>query len=175
MKKTSQRNEDRAEQKLRFVVGPEGGVFYDPSGKAPAEGVFVPLSQVKEEIESGKLFETLNVKGEEGVLNQVLQQATKRFAKALSLAKKTGALVVGTANVLEKAKAGKLHHILLAKDAGKDVKRKIEALNALVSCEMHTNVYDEALGGVNIVVVGITNSKKAAPLLKELEILTTVK
>ena len=160
---------------LRFVAGPDGVVYYDPSGKAPGVAVEIELEAVAEEITSGKLAESLQATVKEDLLETVILQEKKKFSAGLSLAKKAGILVVGSQNVLQGLREKKVKHVLLAEDAGQDIGKKLYSFKGCCTCLMHTNVYDEALGGYNIVVVGLLNEDKAAPLLKAVKILSNMR
>lgn len=158
--------------KIRFVAGPDGFVYYDPSGKAAGDFVLVDLEDVKDVISSKSLEQSLPAKMSDDFVGFMTNQLINRFKTNLSLAKKAGVVVTGTPKVLEGLKSGKVRKVLLAEDAGADIRKKLKAYAHQYTCLLHTNVYDEALNGSNIVLIGITHPAKATPLFETIEILS---
>ncbi len=79
----------------------------------------------------------------------------------LGLAKAARAIITGEDKVVEKLKQHKLHLILLAKDSGssttKKIKDKASFYGVRVNCELTSQELSQAIGEINIHVIGIYN------------------
>lgn len=160
---------------IRLVVGPDGYIYYDPSGKAAGESILIDIEQLKEVIESREIEAKLSAKLSDDFLETMHKQLINRFKTNLSLAKKAGVVVINATKVLEGLNKGSIQKVLIAENAGKDISKKLQVFKQQYTCLLHTNVYDEALNGSNIVLVGITKPTYAKPLFDTIKIITSMR
>lgn len=112
--------------KLRFVLGPDGQVYFDLSGKAPGESV--ELSARRDEF--NKALSQLDQLGRvpEDLVQQVEKMLLKRFEQSLNMAKKAGVVSLGFDKAKQAIEKGKARLIILAEDAGKDIKGRVNSM-----------------------------------------------
>lgn len=116
---------------IRFVAGPDGRVWPDLQEKLPGRGFWV--SCVAEHLETAirkKLFAKAArtaLRADETLLEQVRDQLACRLQQLLGLARRSGALVTGFAQVEPAIAHGKIALLLIATDAGADGRAKLAA------------------------------------------------
>tara|TARA_R110000868_G_scaffold262401_2_gene521091 strand:- start:70202 stop:70765 length:564 start_codon:yes stop_codon:yes gene_type:complete len=145
-------------ERLRFVKGPEGSLWFDVDEKAPTEAeVFIPCEKdlLCKALE-GKLFEeALQVTVPSDILETVTSTLKKKLVASLSLAKKSGLTVLGLEKVKEIYHKGNIATVFLAGDAGGDVTKRVHSWEVGVCSELLKDELSHALGGENISLVGL--------------------
>ena len=114
---------------LRFTVTTEGLVIPDFKKRLPGKGVYVTNSKsmLLEAVSKGSFGKALKtqVKANKELVAQVESVLFKQALDAISLAKKSGTLVLGLDKVLDAIKKDKAAFVLEAVDAGEDGHKKI--------------------------------------------------
>jgi len=117
---------------LRFVVGPDGFIVPDLSGKLPGRGIWLsPSRDMLEKACKKQLFARsakAKVKIADDLIDQIDTQLTKRCLDALGLAKRAGHLVAGFEKTKAWLSSGKVKVLVQAADAAEDGRGKIRAL-----------------------------------------------
>ncbi len=128
---------------LRFVVGPDGFVVPDLSGKLPGRGIWLsPSRDMLEKACKKQLFARsakAKVKVADDIIDQLDAQLTKRCLDALGLAKRAGHLVAGFEKTKAWLSSGKVKVLVQAADAAEDGRGKIRALARAIDPDMLTN------------------------------------
>jgi len=159
---------------LRFVHGPDGCIWFDPSGKAEGKAVFVRPERhlFHDVLERGALEETLNAQQQGDLSNQVEQALKNRFLQSLGLARKAGDVVLSLEKVQEAQQKGKLVAALVAEDIGVDGKRALyhweeEGFQAI---QLGTKEdFSEAIGATNCGVIGLKVGHSALTIMKAMK------
>jgi len=144
-------------QLLRFVVTPDGMVVPDLYKKLSGKGIYVSCSYatLAKAVSKG-LFAKVMKKGVKTApdLLQIVENLLRRSAlNAISLAKKSGNVVIGLDKVTEAIKFDKVDFVLEANDAGADGHKKIQhkAENLIIYRLFSVEELDKALDKVNTV------------------------
>lgn len=151
---------------LRFVVGPEGQLVADVSGKLPGRGLYtLPSRLTVSEAISKKAFPRA-AKGPvtipDGFIDQLQSQLERRVADALSIARKAGQVVTGFEKVDEAVKFGKAAALIHAADASADQVRKLRSDDLPAFRELPRDVLSQVLGRENAVHVAVLHGPAAA-------------
>lgn len=117
---------------LRFVADPDGEIVFDRKRNLPGRGVWVTArADLVREAVRRKLFgRALKAKVEVAadLADDVARQLRAAVARALSLARKGGALVTGFDAVAEAIRGGRVTALIHAADAGADGVAKLRAM-----------------------------------------------
>ena len=153
------------EELLRFVVGPEGQLVADLSGKLPGRGLYVTCSRLLlAEAISKRAFSKAakeQVSIPDGFLDQLQSQLGRRMADALSLARKAGQVVTGFEKVDEALKFGHAAALVHAADASEDQVRKLRSAELPTFRELPREVLSQVLGRENAVHVAVLHGPAA--------------
>ena len=144
---------------LRFVKAPNGEVVFDLSGKAPGRGAYcLPNQSALALALKKRAFERkLAGKVPENFIENIIQLLKADALKALGLAKKANALVLGVDNIL--GQRNHLAGVLLAADMGQDAAKRLQPL-PLEKCTVFKNAeLAEALGQPHVAAAGLTNAQ----------------
>ena len=146
-------------QLLRFVKGSDGLIWFDLSGKAEGESVYLSPECWKDDGVVDFLEKKLAATVCEGFVEQTEKNVMKRSLQQLGLLKKAGRVTLGAAQVNSELKERKVKAVLLAEDAGKDVFTKSQnwlKYGADVCVFGKKDQFSSALGVENCAVVGLS-------------------
>ncbi|EZP51580.1 MULTISPECIES: DUF448 domain-containing protein [Sphingomonas] len=173
---------DHRENLIRLAIAPDGQVLPDVRAKAPGRGAWIGVTRaaLEEAIAKKKLRGALAraFKGAELVIPDDLPEriatALERNAlDRLGLESRSGLLLTGSEKIETAARAGQLHALYHAADAGSDGNRKLDqawrigadregsALRGVV-LPMPRPILSLALGRENVVHIGLTDRAAAA-------------
>ena len=173
---------DHRENLIRLAIAPDGQVLPDVRAKAPGRGAWIGVTRaaLEEAIAKKKLRGALAraFKGAELVIPDDLPEriatALERNAlDRLGLESRSGLLLTGSEKIETAARAGQLHALYHAADAGGDGNRKLDqawrigadregsALRGVV-LPMPRPILSLALGRENVVHIGLTDRAAAA-------------
>jgi len=156
---------------IRFVVGPGNVLVADLSGKLPGRGLYVLASRLTlAEAISKKTFSRAaktQVTIPEGLMAQVESQLARRVGEALSLARKSGQVVIGFDQVEAAIKTGKVEALVHAADAGADGIKKLSAYKGPVFTQLSRERLSEVLGKENAVHAAVIHGPMAPFFLEE--------
>jgi len=128
------RERDGRENLIRLALAPDGRVLPDVRAKAPGRGAWIGVTRVELEVAlaKGKLRGALARAFKTGEfmlapeLPQLIADALQRATlDRLGLEAKSGTLLTGTDRIADAARAGKLHALYHAADAGEDGMRRL--------------------------------------------------
>jgi len=158
---------------LRFVVGPDGKIYLDLTGKLTGKAAYVlpkkkyinaALASMPQALELDKAPDSAQV------LAEVKAQLTKRFLGSLGLARKSGGVVLGTDKVCENLQKGYVTDVILATDTAEHTASKVKnlayALGAKIFSVADRESLSTALGQKNCAVVGILDKPQARPIFE---------
>ncbi len=157
-------------QLIRCVVGPDQQVWPDLQEKMPGRGLWLSCDAavLTAAIQKNSFAKAAKapVRAAPDIVQRVRQQLLQRLAQYLGLAKRSGAVIQGFAQVEPAARNGQLAVLFIARDAGADgpakLRNKIAAaqvITALTSTEL-----GQALGAEQLVYVGV----QAQPLVPQI-------
>lgn len=156
---------------IRFVVGPNDVVVADLAGKLPGRGMYVTASRLAVAEAIAKRAFSRAAKTQvtipDGFLANVEAQLQRRVAEALSLARKSGQVIVGFEKVEEAAKKGVVEALLHADDAGADGTKKLAGYSGPVFTQLPRALLSEVLGRENAVHAAVTHGPMAAFFIEE--------
>lgn len=158
---------------MRFVLGPDGAVAPDFSGKLPGRGAWVSAS--RDAIETARKKGAFARAFKAGapappdLADRVEAGLARSALSALGLARKTGDAVLGFEKVRASLKAGKIAVLVTASDAGEDGRRKLRGLArgaapVVLFCGRELSA---ALGRDGVVHVALKRGPAAARFLRE--------
>ncbi len=160
------------EQLLRFAVSPDGIVVPDIAEKLPGRGLWIKADRATLEAATAKnpfaRVARRQVKVPADLKDQVVSLTRQRLIDAVGFARRAGSAVAGFEKVEAWARAKKLQVLLLATDAGKDGRGKLEALspNAHIIDVLDSEALAGIFGTIGIVVyAGISDKAHAARLI----------
>jgi len=168
-----------AEQLVRFVAGPDGGLVPDLAEKLPGRGLWVEARRdVFEKAAKKGLFSRAarqSVSVPDGLAELTGKLLAKRALESLSLARRAGVLVSGLDRVLELIGKGKALAVVEAADAGADGKRRLRArLKALERQDLPVvtgpgaEQFGLALGRPNVIHAALTDRRMKEKVLADL-------
>lgn len=159
------------EELLRFVIGPEGQLVADVSGKLPGRGLYTLPSRltVAEAIAKKSFARAAKqpVSIAEGFLDLLQSQLERRVADTLSIARKAGQVVTGFEKVDEAVKYGKAAALIHASDASPDQVRKLRSDELPTFQELPRALLSHVLARENAVHVAVLHGPAAALFLRE--------
>ncbi len=162
---------------IRLALGPDGRVLPDVRAKAPGRGAWIGVTRAELEaaLAKGKLRGALSRAFKTGEftlspdLPALVEEALRRATlDRLGLEAKSGNLLTGTDRIADAARAGKLHALYHAADAGEDGMRRLaqawrvgsgregEGLRGL-ALPVERPILSLALGRENVVHLGLTD------------------
>ena len=162
---------------IRLALAPDGRVLPDVRAKAPGRGAWIGVTRVELEaaLARGKLRGALARAFKTGEftlppdLPALIEDALRRATlDRLGLEAKSGTLLTGTDRIADAARAGKLHALYHAADAGEDGMRRLaqawrvgsgregEALRGL-ALPVARPILSMALGRENVVHLGLAD------------------
>lgn len=143
---------------VRFVLSPDGEVTPDIAARLPGRGLWVTATRAAVEEASAKNLFSRAAKTKARVpegLADLTENLLRRHALGLlGLARSAGAAVMREALVLEAQSAGALAGILLASDAGGDIRKKLMRANLFFDGFTRDEL-GAALGRGDCAVVGL--------------------
>jgi len=160
---------------LRFVLDPAGQVTFDMGKRLPGRGIWlIPRRDVLETAVKKNAF-ARSAKSEAGIpadlVDRVETQVRQTLLDRLGLARRSGALVVGTEKTKDKLKQGKLRLLVLASDGSEktlDPMIRIAEDTATKVLRSETaQTLAQALGRATAVCSGVTDSRLAKTILAD--------
>lgn len=156
---------------IRFVRGPDGAVVPDIERKLPGRGVWVSLSRerVKEAVKRKAFSRGLGEATVDPHLPDLVASLLRKAALAyLSLAKKAGVLVAGSAKVEKLLAAGEVRLLIHAREAAPGGQSKLDGMARPGTATVRLFASDEmslALGRPNVIHAAVTGGGIAERLL----------
>ncbi|MFL6859260.1 MAG: DUF448 domain-containing protein [Sphingomicrobium sp.] len=123
------------EELIRLALGPDGEVAPDVRARAPGRGAWIGVARAEldEANAKGKLkgalaraFKTNDVKVPADLGERIEQALRQTALDRLGMEARSGNLVNGSDRVENAARAGKVHLLIHAADAGEDGRRKLD-------------------------------------------------
>ena len=158
---------------IRFVRGPDGTVVPDIDRKLPGRGVWVSLSRVlvADAVKRQAFRRGLGESSSAGpdLPDQVGGLLRKAAVSYISLAKKAGEAVTGTAKVEEMVAAGRARLVIHAREAAQNGRQKIDNLSGpgVETLGFFTsNELDLAFGRANVIHAAVAKGGLAEKLLQ---------
>jgi len=160
-------------QLIRFVRGPDDAVVPDINRKLPGRGVWVGLSK-KRVAEAVKRQAFRRGLGETSLAgldlpDQVGGLLRKAAVSYISLAKKAGEAVTGTAKVGEMVATGRARIVIHAREAAQNGRQKIDNLSgpSVETLSLFTSTeLDLAFGRANVIHAAVAKGGLAQKLLQ---------
>lgn len=156
---------------IRFVVDPKGVLVPDLAGKLPGRGMYTTASRLTlAEAIAKRAFSRAagaQVTIPDGLIHTVHKQLERRVAEALSLARKSGQVVMGFEKVEAAAKKGEVEAIIHAEDAGEDGVKKLGFYHGPVFKQLPRDLLSEILGRENGVHAAVIHGPAAAFFIEE--------
>jgi predicted RNA-binding protein YlxR (DUF448 family) len=173
------------EELIRLALGPNGQVAPDVRARAPGRGAWVGVGRkaLDEANAKGKLKGALSRALKTGVLDvpadlsERIEAALRQHAlDRLGMEAKAGNLINGSDRVEQAARAGKVHLLVHAADAGEDGRRRLDQAwrvggggqTGLVFPEDRT-ILSMALGRENVVHIALTDAGAARRVLHAID------
>jgi predicted RNA-binding protein YlxR (DUF448 family) len=174
---------------IRLALAPDGQVLPDIRAKAPGRGAWIGVDRpaLEQAVAKGKLKAALARAFKDNALT-VPDDLPARIAAALEravldrlgLESRAGTLITGSDRIADAARAGRLHLLLHAADAGADGNRRLDqawrvgsdregsGLRGLV-LPVARPILSVALGRENVVHIGVTDAGAARRLREMLD------
>jgi uncharacterized protein len=162
------------EELIRFVLDESGRVWPDLAEKLSGRGLWVGCDTELLQTAIRKNHFAKAMRGqariEAGLLEAVETQLVRRLQDALGLARRSGAVITGFAQIEPAARAGQLAVILIARDAGDDGQRKLKNLISPEKILMPLMAAEQgaALGSENLVYLGLNRKHLQEKLLRRI-------
>ena len=173
---------------VRLVLGPDNQVHPDVRAKAPGRGAWIGVSRAELEtaLAKGKLkgalaraFRSQAVEIAPDLPDRVEQALARAALDRLGMEARSGTLINGADRVEQAARAGKVHLLLHAADAGADGRRRLDQawrvggaqeLGRAQGLEIPADrtILSMALGRENVVHAALTDRGAAARVLAAL-------
>ncbi|WP_344706298.1 DUF448 domain-containing protein [Sphingomonas swuensis] len=183
----TRRTADKAEL-IRLVLGPDGQVHPDVRARAPGRGAWIGVSKAELEtaLAKGKLrgalaraFKTQAVEVSPDLPERIEQALARGALDRLGMEARSGTLVNGSDRIEQAARAGKVHLLLYASDAGSDGRRRLDQAWRVGGAEelghrhgleipATRTILSMALGRENVVHAALTDRGAAARVLEAL-------
>lgn len=183
----TRRTADKAEL-IRLVLGPDNQVHPDVRAKAPGRGAWIGVSRAELEtaLAKGKLkgalaraFKSQKVEIGPDLPDRIEAALARAALDRLGMEARSGTLINGSDRVEQAARAGKVHLLLHAADAGADGRRKLDQAWRVGGAEEHGHshgleipaertILSMALGRENVVHAALTDRGAAARVLAAL-------
>ena len=172
------RRKGTKDELIRLALGPDGEVAPDVRARAPGRGAWIGVGRaaLDEALTKGKLkgalaraFKSNKLQLPADLGEQVSQALRQSALDRLGMEAKAGNLINGSERVEAAARAGKVHLLIHAADAGEDGNRRLDQAwrvgggtgQGLVFPEGRT-ILSMALGRENVVHVALTDRAAAA-------------
>lgn len=156
---------ENAADMLRFVRAPDGELTPDLAGKLPGQALWTCNRRSLVERLAG------DEKAADDLPDRVEMLMRRQLAALLGLARKAGQLLTGFAKVDAALKAGRLHMLVIAENAGADGLRKLagkaKAQNIAIMQGLSGEELTMALGRENVIHAGLTDAGWAGKLADE--------
>lgn len=169
------------EELVRLVLGPDGQVHPDVRAKAPGRGAWIGVSRPEFEtaLAKGKLkgalaraFKTQDFAIPADLPERIERELERAALDRLGMEARSGTLINGSDRVEQAARAGKVHLLLHAADAGEDGNRKLDQAWRVGGAEERgmreglvipapRTILSMALGRENVVHVALTDPAAA--------------
>ena len=160
---------------LRFVLDPDGCVTFDSGKRLPGRGIWLtPHRDVLETAVKKNAFARAaktpaRVPGD--LVSKVEQQVRKTKLDRLGLARRSGALIVGTEKTRDKLRQGKLALLVLASDGSPQTTASLIHLAGQTGTEVlvseSAETLAQALGRATAVCSGVLDARMAATILAD--------
>lgn len=160
---------------LRFVLDPAGCVTFDSGKRLPGRGIWLtPQRDVLETAVKKNVFgraakAPATVPG--NLVARVEQQIRKTKLDRLGLARRSGALIVGTEKTRDKLRQGKLALLVLASDGSPQTTAPLVHLAGQTQTEVLVSEsaleLAQALGRATAVCSGVLDARMAAIILAD--------
>lgn len=171
-----------SEELIRLALGPDGQVAPDVRGRAPGRGAWIGVGRraLDEANAKGKLKGALSRAFKTGALDlpadvgeRIEAALRQQVLDRLGLEARGGTLINGADRVEQAARAGKVHLLIHAADAGEDGRRRLDQAwrvgggdqSGLVFPEGRT-ILSMALGRENVVHIALTDAGAARRVLR---------
>ncbi|RYY34751.1 MAG: DUF448 domain-containing protein [Sphingomonadales bacterium] len=169
------------EHLVRLALSPDGDVLPDVRAKAPGRGAWIGVNRIELEaaIAKGKLrgalaraFKGATLRVPDDLPGRIASQLERNLLDRLGLESKSGAMITGGEKLEKAARAGKLHMLLHASDAGADGAGKLAQAWRVgsdlegsdlkgLTLPLPRTILSLALGRENVVHAGLTDAKAA--------------
>ena len=166
--------ENRAKAALvRFVVGPDNGLYPDIAENLPGRGLWVSADRasINQAVRDRKFSRAARqqVDVAPDIADRVEGLLAKRAMDLLGLARRSGSVIAGFEKVRAQLKGGKAAVLIAAGDASADGRRKLRALaGELPLIELFSNSeLSLALGRENVVHAALVSGRLTGHFLKE--------
>jgi ribosomal protein L7Ae-like RNA K-turn-binding protein len=155
------------ERRLRFVLDDQNKLCFDCFEKAKATIYFYIPSQKEFLLQFLEMnsYEKYSWQVQSAFDEQVLNAVEKSFFQAVSIAKKSGLLVVGLAKIQEYLRKNSIKATILVDGAGKDVSKRVHSWKSMICHGIDGLQLEKALGMPNISVVAVRDRRDAGNLL----------
>ncbi|MDV3256583.1 MAG: DUF448 domain-containing protein [Sphingomonas sp.] len=169
------------EELIRLALGPDGKVVPDVRARAPGRGAWIGVGRraLDEANSKGKLKGALSRAFGTGpievpaTLGEMIETALRQQAlDRLGLEARGGTLINGAERVEQAARAGRVHLLVHAADAGEDGRRRLDQAWRVGGGEASGLVFPEgrtilsvALGRENVVHLALTDAAAARRVL----------
>ena len=160
---------------LRFVLDQDGCVTFDSGKRLPGRGIWLtPHRDVLETAVKKNAFARAaktpaRVPGD--LVSKVEQQVRKTKLDRLGLARRSGALIVGTEKTRDKLRQGKLALLVLASDGSPQTTAPLIHLAGQTGTEVlvseSAETLAQALGRATAVCSGVLDARMAATILAD--------
>lgn len=160
---------------IRFVVSPEGRLFFDVAEKLPGRGLWVRADPalLEQAIANNSFARAAREKVElpDGLAETVAGQLARRSVELLGLARKSGAVAFGRTKVDTQIRQGKTAVLICASEATQDGKQALQrlarALNPTVQFVewLHSSELSLAFGAGNVIHASVTQGRLADQIL----------
>jgi uncharacterized protein len=174
---------------IRLVLGPDNAVHPDVRAKAPGRGAWIGVSRA--EFEAGRAkgrlrgglaraFKTGDFTLPDDLGDRIEEQLRRQALDRLGLEAKAGHVVTGSDRIADNARAGRLHLLLHAADAGDDGARKLAQAWRVgrdaegsdlkgLALPVDRTILSMALGRENVVHIGLIDARAAARVSQALD------
>jgi predicted RNA-binding protein YlxR (DUF448 family) len=175
------RRKGARDQFIRLALGPDGTVAPDARARAPGRGAWISVGreQLAEAVANGKLkaalqraFKTGDVTVPADLAERTEVALRQGALDRLGMEARAGNLINGADRVETAARAGKVHLLIHASDAGEDGRKKLDQAwrvggggpQGMIFPEERT-ILSLALGRENVVHLALTEPAAAARVL----------
>ena len=172
------RRKGTKDQLIRLALGPDGAVAPDPRARAPGRGAWIDVSRTELDAANatGKLkaalqraFKTNAITVPSDFGERVEQALRQTALDRLGMEARAGNLINGADKVEATARAGKVHLLVHAADAGEDGRKRLDqawrvgngGAQGVIFPEPRT-ILSLALGRENVVHAALTDPAAAA-------------
>jgi predicted RNA-binding protein YlxR (DUF448 family) len=183
----SRRSANKSEL-IRLVLGPDNQVHPDVRARAPGRGAWLGVTrgELETALAKGKLkaalaraFRTRELEIAPDLPDRIEQALARTTLDRLGMEARSGTLINGADRVEQAARAGKVHLLLHAADAGADGRRKLDQAWRVGGSEevgrrtgleipVDRTILSMALGRENVVHAALTDRGAAARVLEAL-------